>query len=311
MFIMWNINKKIKLTVLLLFSMAHQASASTKITVWERTVNDSTEIIMDTLLRALEITKPEYGDYQLITSIKMEQGRALQELSILENSHLDLAHFAPTSEREKKAIAIRIPLLQGLLGYRICLIRPGEQYKFSQIINKKQWLASDISIGQHQDWPDALILKNNGLNVKTTYKYELLFQQLVRNRFDCFARGANEITYEQRNHQDIDLEIEKTMLLHYPFPMFFFVNKNNPSLAKRLEEGLSKLVENGTSAQLFEHYYRSKIEELNLKKRHIIKLNNLSLSTRTIHAMRQPNIMFQQRYLATDSAPLLSKELKK
>ncbi|WP_022941627.1 transporter substrate-binding domain-containing protein [Psychromonas hadalis] len=309
---MWNINKKIKFTILLLFSAIHQTSvATTKITVWDHTVNDPTEIIMDTLLRALEITKPEYGDYQLITSIEMEQGRALRELSTRENSHLDLAHFAPTREREEQAIVVRIPLIQGLLGYRICLIKQGEQYKFSQITNKQQWLASDLSIGQHKNWPDTLVLQNNGLNVKTTYKYELLFQQLVKNRFDCFARGANEINYEQRNHRNLNLEIEKTIILHYPFPMFFFVNKNNPSLAKRLELGLSRLMEDGTSAQLFEHYYRTQIEDLNLKNRHIIELNNPTLSKKTIQAMRQPNVIFQQRYLVRDITPLRSKESDK
>ena len=73
--------------------------ATTKILIWEHTVNDPTEIIMDTLYRALEITKPEYGDYELVTSVKMEQGRALRELSKLNNSLLDLAHFAPTRDR--------------------------------------------------------------------------------------------------------------------------------------------------------------------------------------------------------------------
>ena len=38
--------------------------ANTKITVWEHAVNDPTEIIMDLLQRALEISKTEYGDYQ-------------------------------------------------------------------------------------------------------------------------------------------------------------------------------------------------------------------------------------------------------
>ena len=179
----------------------------------------------------------------------MEQGRALRELSKMDSSRLDLAHFAPTIEREKQAIVIRIPLIQGLLGYRLCLIKDGDQHKFSKITNKEQWLASNLTIGQHQNWPDTLVLKDNGLMVKTSYKYKLLFQQLVKHRFDCFARGANEIVYEQRAHQDLGLIIEKKLMLHYPFPLFFFVNKNNPDLAKRLEQGLSKLIENGVLSQ--------------------------------------------------------------
>lgn len=286
---------------LLLSCMANlPALATTKIIVWEHTVNDPTEIIMDTLQRALEITKPEYGDYELVTSMEMEQGRALRELSRFDNSHLDLAHFAPTLEREKQAIAIRIPLIQGLLGYRLCLIKEGDQDKFSEIASLEQLLKKDISIGQHQNWPDTLVLQNNGLTVKTSYKYELLFQQLARQRFDCFARGANEINYELRAHQGLDLTIEKNIALHYPFPMFFFVSKKNPNLAKRLELGLSKLIENGTSEQLFEHYYQAQIEALGLKNRHIIELQNPTLSHQTIQAMHQPKAIFKNRYLAKE-----------
>lgn len=295
---MCHIKGAFPLIFLMLFIGNLPASANTKIIVWEHTVNDPTEIIMDTLQRALEITKPEYGDYQIITSMEMEQGRALRELSRLENSHLDLAHFAPTRDREKKAIAIRIPLIQGLLGYRLCLIKEGEQQRFSNITNKEEWIKNNISIGQHQNWPDTLVLQDNGLTVKTSYKYELLFEQLAKQRFDCFARGANEINYEQRSHQDLGLTIEKTIALHYSFPLFFFVHKNNPNLAKRLELGLSKLKEDGTSARLFEHYYQTQIETLDLKNRHIIELNNPTLSQQTIQAMSKPNVIFQQRYLA-------------
>jgi len=289
--------KKIAYLYALLLFFPPQLFATTQITVWEHTVNDPTEIIMDTLYRALEITKQEYGEYQLITSKKMEQGRALRELSKYKDSRLDLAHFAPTAEREQQAIAIRIPLIQGLLGYRLCLINEGEQSKFSQVTNKEQWLASDLSIGQHQNWPDTSVLNYNGLTVKTSYKYELLFQQLAKQRFDCFARGANEIYYEQRTHRDLGLVIEKEIVLHYPFPLFFFVNKNNPELVARLELGLTKLIENGTSQKLFEYYYQAQIEDLNLKKRYVIELQNPTLSYQTIQAMNQPNAIFKQRYL--------------
>lgn len=295
---MFIIRKKAWLYCLVLFITSPNLLANTKIKVWEHTVNDPTEIIMDTLQRALEITKPEYGGYQLITSVKMEQGRALRELSKLNGSHLDLAHFAPTREREKHAIAIRVPLIQGLLGYRLCLINQGEQERFSNIINKEQWLGSNLSIGQHQNWPDTLILKDNGLAVKTSYKYELLFQQLAKHRFDCFARGANEIVYEQHKHKQLGLEIEKEILLYYPFPLFFFVNRNNPNLAKRLELGLSRLIADGTSERLFEFYYQIQIEDLNLSNRHIIELHNPTLSYQTIQATQQSKSIFQKRYLA-------------
>ncbi|PKF61245.1 hypothetical protein CW745_11475 [Psychromonas sp. psych-6C06] len=295
---MFNSRTNSSLFFLLILLFNQQVYAVTKITVWEHTVNDPTEIIMDTLHRALEVTKPEYGEYELITSLKMEQGRALRELAKIKNSHLDLAHFSPTVEREKVAIAIRIPLIQGLLGYRLCLIKQGEQTKFSQIQNKNEWLNSKLIIGQHQDWPDTQVLKNNGLSVKTTHRYELLFQQLAKQRFDCLARGANEIYYEHHAHPNLGLAIENNIVLHYPFPLFFFVNRNNATLAKRLELGLSRLVESGTSEKLFEYYYQTQLETLNLKNRHIIHLNNTMLSPKTVQAIKQSNQRFIDNYLS-------------
>jgi hypothetical protein len=302
---MFNINHKTFMCLFIVFIYPLNLSAMTQITVWEQTVNGPTEIIMDTLYRALEITKPEYGDYQLFTSAKMEQGRALRELSKIENAQLDLAHFAPTKEREKEAIVVRFPLIQGLLGYRVCLIKEGEQQKFSNIANKSQWINNKLSVGQHKSWPDTLVLKANGLPVKTSYKYELLFQQLAKNRFDCFARGANEIVYEYDLHQHLGLEIEKEVLLHYPFPLFFFVNKSKPALAKRLEVGLSMLIENGIFEKLFDYYYQEQIINLNLQNRHIIELQNPTLSYRTIQVLKQSKLFFKQHYLFKKNASLV------
>ena len=149
--------------------------------------------MMDYLHRALQVTKPEYGDYELIESVKMEQGRSLLELAKLKDSKIDLASFAPTKEREQQAIPIRIPVLNGLMGYRLCLIEEDKQTLFDGIKNKQQLIDRNITIGQHQDWPDTKILIANNISIQTSHKKKLLFQLLARGRFDCFSRGANEI----------------------------------------------------------------------------------------------------------------------
>lgn len=257
-----------------------------EIIVWQRTVNGPTEIIIDTLQQALNITRPEYGDYHIMTSADMEQGRALNKLSKLSQGELDIAHFATTTEREKKAIAIRIPLIQGALGYRICLIKKNNQEKFTAIHNKQNLIDKNITIGQHQDWPDTKILRTNGLTVRTTHKYSLLFQQLDKQRFDCFSRGINEITYEHSQHTEVNTAIEENLLIHYPYPLFFFVNANRPMLAKRLTLGLTRLQKNGTLAQLFAHYYEHRLSNLHLKERTIIHLENPTLSGLSLKALQ-------------------------
>ena len=180
---------KKRLILILFFLLAANAHFSyaqgTKIRVWEKTAIDQ-GLIGELLFQALEITQKEYGEYQIITSTEMEQDRALREIA---NSRLDLAHFVSTAEREMQATPIRIPIMQGLLGYRLCLIKDDNQDKFIGVTNKQQWIEKKISIGQHRNWPDTTILKSNGLHVATTYKRELLFQQLSKNRFDWTQRG--------------------------------------------------------------------------------------------------------------------------
>ena len=254
----------------------------TKITTWKNTVQ-AQGLIMETLRAALIITQPEYGDYQISSSIDMPQNRAIREL---ENGRLDLAHLVATKERENRAIAVKIPLMQNILGYRLCLITEDNQGKFNNINSKQQWIDKGITIGQHHNWPDTNILKANGIDVKTTYKTNLLFQQLAKKRFDCFARGINEISYEQRTHSSLNLVIEKQLLIYYPLPQFFFVSPKKPLLAERLTLGLTKLKEKGTLKQIFDFYYQDLWQDLNVKNRIFINLHNPTLSPETIELLK-------------------------
>ncbi|WP_019614588.1 transporter substrate-binding domain-containing protein [Psychromonas ossibalaenae] len=285
--------KKIIILFLLLVLKANFSLAkNNEIVLWNQTASDS-GIIWDTLYRALEITKDDYGEYQLITSSPMEQDRALRELV---NARIDLGHFIATEEREKQAIAVRIPILQGLYGYRLCLIKEDNQEKFTGINSKQQWIEKNITISQHHNWPDTKILESNGITVKTTFKRDLLFQQLSMKRFDCFARGINEINTELSNHSSLGLAIEKNIVLHYPFPLFFFVSPDKPLLAERLQLGLTRLYQNGVTEQLFEYYYRKLINELGLEQRKFIELQNPTLSQQTINVLKAPSTRFKIKY---------------
>lgn len=272
-----------------------------KIVVWESLYNNPNPIAMIYLQRALQLTESEYGDYQLVASAKMEQGRSLLELSKQKSAKLDLAVYAATAEREKQAIAVRIPLLSGLMGYRLCLIDEKKQILFDGIENKQQLLGNKISIGLHQDWPDTTILRANNIPVKTTYKKKLLFQQLSRGRFDCFSRGASEIYSEYLAYRSQDIVIENNLLLHYPLPLFFFVNKSRPLLAERIQLGLHKLTASGEFARIFEQYFSPIIDKLKLRERAVIDLSNPTLSEQTIQSSKIPTQNFRKKYLKSTS----------
>ncbi|MCG6201939.1 transporter substrate-binding domain-containing protein [Psychromonas antarctica] len=270
-----------------------------KIVVWESLYNNPTTIMMDYLNRSLQVTQAEYGDYELIASAKMEQGRSLIEIAQAENSKLDIASYAPTKEREKLAIPIRIPALNGLMGYRLCLIKDGSQIRFDDITSQQQLVDKKITIGQHQDWPDTSILRANDIVVKTTYKKKLLFQQLSRGRFDCFSRGANEIYEEYLAHKAEGISIEENLLLYYPLPIFFFVNKSQPQLAERVQLGLEKLIASGEYDLIFERFFSKTNAQLKLSERTVIDLYNPTLSEETIRAIQTPTLRFRDKNLKT------------
>jgi len=275
----------------------------TKIIVWDSVYNNPTSIMMDYLHRAMQVTTPEYGDYELIESAKMEQGRSLLEMAKEENSKLDIASYAPTIEREKLAIPIRIPILSGLMGYRICLIKENGQAVFDGIANKQQLIDKNITIGQHQDWPDTTILRANNIEVQTTHKKDLLFQQLVRGRFDCFSRGTSEIYAEYLQYSTQGITIENNLLIYYPLPIFFFVNKSRPLLAQRLQLGLQRLIASGEFDAIFDHVFSPIIADLKLTERTVIYLHNPTLSEETIEAIAAPTQKFMRHYLK-DTDPL-------
>ena len=289
--------KKLLLLLLLQPIMVNFCYAEgSKIRVWEHTQNKP-GIIGLVLHRALEVTSEEYGDYELVNSGKMEQDRALRELV---SDRLDIAHFVPTIEREFLITPIRIPIMQGLLGYRLCLINENNQETFEGITNKQQWIDKGITIGQHQSWPDTTILKSNGINVHTTFKRDLLFYQLSKGRFDCFSRGISEISNEKESHKSLPLAIEGNIVIYYPLPQFFFVNPSKPILMARLQTGLMHLQKSGELNRIFDNYYLPIISELNLKQRTFIPLQNPTLSPMTIDALLQPSARFKNHYLSSE-----------
>ncbi|WP_143247645.1 amino acid ABC transporter substrate-binding protein [Agaribacterium haliotis] len=205
------------------------------------------------------------------------QRRSVQELS--QGKLYDVLWTVTNKERELKLRPIRIPLLKGLIGYRIFLIRAGDQQRFSQIQNKEQ--LSKLLAGQAAQWPDTAILQHNGLPVIGATFYESLFGMLKAGRFDYFPRGANEISAEAALHPS--LKIEEDLALVYPSAMYFYVSPDNEALAKIIEAGLQNIIASGD----FDTYFYSHpsiqdlISSLNLKQRRAIILKRVDLPEQT------------------------------
>ncbi|WP_031364877.1 substrate-binding periplasmic protein [Caballeronia sordidicola] len=232
----------------------------------------------DYALRLLQLALSETGvNYRLQTAeFPMSQERQVRELAA--GRTIDVAPIPSSPEREARLLAIRIPINKGVLGWRLGLIRKGDQGAFAGV--KTLADLKGVRLAQGQDWPDTEILEANGINVITAPSYEGLFKMLEVKRFDYFPRSIMEIWDEQANVADT-LQVEPHLALHYLYDAYFMVNRNNTKLAQEIRNGLEKAIADGSFDKLFQEYYGERLRKARLETRTVIELNNPLLTPGT------------------------------
>lgn len=206
------------------------------------------------------------------------QSRYIEDVA---SGKVDLMWAASDQNLESRLLPVRIPLLKGLLGHRIFLIHKNDQYKFDQIQTLDD--LKRLKLGQGTTWADTKILESNGLKVVKTNKYESLLYMLDGGRFDAFPRGIQEPWEEVNKIPGLQLVVEKRIMLVYKMPFYFFVSKDNPRLARALEEGLNKAVADGSFDKVFfaDPSIRKAVELADLKNRKVFYLDNPNLPRET------------------------------
>ncbi|MCJ8318954.1 MAG: hypothetical protein MJK12_04930 [Colwellia sp.] len=232
---------------------------------------------VDLLTLVLESSFDQYGDYQLM-SVVAEMSQARTTLTLERNEMIDLTWRMSSKAIEQQLQAIYFPLLKGLMGHRIFIIRADEQVNFDKNISLKD--LQKIVAGQGQHWPDTEILIANNFKVTSGYD-DYLMTMLTKKRFDYFPRALHEPWLEIKDKPEFI--IEKNLMLRYPAPMYFFVNKTNKRLHQRLTYGFEKIVKSGQFEKLFlNHPITSGIlEKAKVRKRVIFDLENPLLSEKS------------------------------
>ena len=226
---------------------------------------------------ALEKT-PEYGEFRLVRSEELSQGRVLRELADDQSRLVDIANVATSAERESYLTAVPIPVDGGLLGLRVCVILRQSLPLFEGIRNLEDLRQSGIRIGQGSHWPDTPVLESNGVPVVTHARYEILFGMLRKERFECFARGVSEVLYDLEIARSPNLVVEPNLLIAYPMPSYLFVAPDDQQTAHRLQLGLERAIYDGSFGRFLKNYYGRAVEVLDLDERHVIALDNPFLS---------------------------------
>lgn len=228
---------------------------------------------------ALEKTKGIYGSFQIEYGKRMKVGRSKHALE--KGKFIHVVQAATRLEWEKDLIPIRIPIMKGLLGNRIFLIKKQSQRIFSELQNIDE--LKKLRAGLSYDWSITSVFKQNNFNIVTGSSYEGLFGMLDIGRFDYFPRGISEILEEYKEHKNKfpNINIEKTILLYLPLPVYLFVTPRKPELAKRIELGLNLMIEDGSFDTIFLKFHQDILNQINIKERKIFKMSNKNLSSKT------------------------------
>ncbi|WP_024302523.1 ABC transporter substrate-binding protein [Pseudogulbenkiania sp. MAI-1] len=194
-------------------------------------------------------------------------------VALLQSGKIDVIALGTNQEREDKMLPIKIDISRGIVGFRVLIIRAADQARIKSMDDRS---LRNLTFGLNDQWADVPVMRANGLKIETSMGYENLFSMLAAKRFDAFPRGLNEAKreLEQRKATYPQLALELTKALYFPFPIYFWVNKNNTGLARRIERGLKLALADGSFRRLFESYYAAEIASLKSNPRHVIHLKN-------------------------------------
>lgn len=162
-------------------------------------------------------------------------------------------HWAATEpEFEERLLPIRVPIDRGLVGYRVLLIREGDEARFAGVRSLDD--LKSFTLGQGFGWSHVPILRAAGLDVQEIPDFDGLFRMVDAGNLDAVPRGATDIGREiaERDHTLPKLGIEPRLALVYDHAaIFFFVNRRNLALYQAIKEGLDRAYADGGFMALF------------------------------------------------------------
>lgn len=239
------------------------------------------------LRAALEETRKEFGGFKVnIPPGYMTALRAFRELDKKEGV-VNTIFAITTKEREANSIAIRIPIRRGLLGYRLLLVKKER----AELISKIRTLSElkERPVGMENRWVTARVAESHKFNVIYAIDRDSLFKMLDKGRFDYVVMGINEIykEFENRNLEQSGFVVAPNIALQIAMPLYIFVSRHEPEIARRIELGLEALIASGKYEGIFLKEYGEFIRKANLSGRHIINIPNPHLPSSVPSARKE------------------------
>jgi len=283
---------------LLLILLASMATCSAYSHEFKLALLHGNSEVFDYEISVLELAlknAPGKHSLTIVMAKHINQARLLKNLTRDDND-FNVFFSGFSKYRERDLLQVDFPITRGLLGYRVFAIREDNLALFSNIAELDQF-KKEVKVGSGIGWPDTEIFEHHGFDVIQA-QYDGLWEMLRANRITAFNRGINEAFIEitqqnQRSHTTKLLEarkliVEPNFLVVYPFDYFFYVSPLHPELHQIIKEGLKNALANGEFKRNFYNHPRIKqaLEQLALKKRKVLSLDNPFLSDR-IRALPQ------------------------
>lgn len=233
------------------------------------------EYNIELLKASLEVTKAEFGEYSISPSEFKDISRKRQ-VDLVENGKIDVTWEPANSELQDKLNSIKIPIFKGLLGYRLFFINENEIDSFLKINTLDELKSKTMCTGL--GWGVTKLYEEEGFKLIVSPAYEGLFEMIEKGRADYFSRGVNEIFTEYKTYSPKypKLHIESHLALYHPLPFYTYTTKSKKGdlIAKRVEIGVKKLIENGEFDKLFNQYYGDLVKKADISKRKVFRIKN-------------------------------------
>jgi len=285
----------VALLVILSFSMCKPVDAAPQSIPKDKTLNEDKPLTIRYPYAPKDpvYNRQSYYYHELLESILRNTGRrykiikvpvpvipSSREIRYLESDELNLLILHTNNQREKDLRPLKVPLFRGLSGWRLLIIRDGEQPRFNQ--NTAVEDLRPMIVGQGHDWPDVPILESQGFTLLTAPTRFNLFKMLNHGRIDFFPRGVFEIWDELQFAKAEQLVIEENIALQYPTAHYFFLNRKNEAFAQILDEGFKRSVADGSYLKLFYKYFGETIKKARLKERKVLTIDNPNWSDKAL-----------------------------
>lgn len=229
---------------------------------------------VELLNRVLELTQDEYG---VVKAVAKRYPTKLRGVFALTRGQVDIAFLGTSQRYESDYLPVKVPILQGMLGYRLLLTTNKQVDKVAQL-NSLRSLQTKAVAGFGLHWEDARILRHNEVLTIENSRYDAVMESLYRGDVDYIPRGLNEVfnelEKESEEHQSAGLQLATNVALFYPHLRYFFVARYNQELAERLEKGLNKALADGSFQAIFNKHFSHAKAYLKQMDHQVIRLEN-------------------------------------